>query len=238
MKKSVVSLFTGIVVLATIQSINAQTIATWTFETSQPGVVSLPAAPGAGVAFTNLTPEVGAGTGTALHVGAATYSSPAGNGSARSFSVNTWAVGDYFQFSVSTVGFTGISLSFDQDGSTTGPSTFQLAYSTDGTTYNNFGSTYVIPSGVVWTAGSANPAGNTSFAYDLSAVTALNNAPNVFFRIIDSSTTSIAGGTVGTGGTDRVDNFSVFVTPVPEPSTIALAVISGVAGLVAFRRRR
>jgi len=244
MKKSVVSLFAGIVALTIAQSINAQTIATWTFETSQPGVVTLPAAPGAGVAFTSFSPEVGAGTATALHAGAATYSSPAGNGSARSFSANTWAVGDYFQFQVSTLTFSSISISYDQTSSSTGPGQFSLQYSIDGSTFTTFGSQYTVLVNAApnaWAA--ATPISTTSFSYNLSSVSALNNAANVFFRVVDTGTLSASqanGGSTAPAatGTDRLDNFSVFVTPVPEPSTIALAAVSGLACLIAIRRRR
>src|ERR1044072_5605012 len=42
---------------------------------------------------------------TAFHTSAATvWSNPAGNGSAKSLSANNWSVGDYFQFSFSTIG--------------------------------------------------------------------------------------------------------------------------------------
>jgi hypothetical protein len=45
------------------------------------------------------------------------------------------------------------------------------------------------------------------------------------------------GGTAGTGGTDRVDNFVVSATAVPEPSTVAFAAIGGLARLAALRLR-
>ncbi|MDB6125108.1 MAG: hypothetical protein JWQ71_4101 [Pedosphaera sp.] len=82
------------------------------------------------------------------------------------------------------------------------------------------------------------------FAYDLSSITALDNASSIYFRLIDQATTSISGATVGTGGTDRVDNFTVFtVTPVPEPSTLALLGLGlggglGGGGLLVFRNRK
>jgi hypothetical protein len=63
----------------------------------------------------------------------------------------------------------------------------------------------------------------------------LNNAPNVYFRLYDDSTTAAGGGTVTTAGTDRVDNFSV--TVVPEASTFALAGLGG-AVLLIFGRRK
>jgi hypothetical protein len=244
MKKTVIlSLFSFATLLA-VQTINGQTIADWTFETSQPGVITLPAAPGAGVAFTSFSPEVGSGTATALHAGAATYSSPAGNGSARSFSVNTWAVGDFFQFQVSTLTYSGISVSYDQTSSSSGPGQFNLQYSTDGSTFTTFGSQYnvlVNAAPNTWSAGT--PVLTTSFSANLSSITALNNAPTVYFRILDATALSASqangGSTVpSAAGTDRIDNFLVSATPVPEPSTLALAAFGGVAALIAIRKRR
>ena len=83
-------------------SANAQTIAQWTFETS------LPATAGP------FSPEVGAGSASGSHAGAAVYSSPSGNGFSHSFSANTWAVGDFWQFSASTATYSGIQLDWDQ----------------------------------------------------------------------------------------------------------------------------
>src|SRR5262245_50023603 len=97
-------------------------IASWTFETSMPT-----GTPGAGVWITNIASEVGSGIASGLHVGAVTYSNPAGNGSAQSFSANAWAVNDYFQFVVSTIGYSGLGVSFDQTSSATGPGRFTLA---------------------------------------------------------------------------------------------------------------
>ena len=78
----------------------------------------------------------------------------------------------------------------------------------------------------------------SEYTFDLSTVTALDDQSSVFFRLVDTSTTSANAGTVAGGGTDRVDNFTVTATAVPEPSTIALLTLGGAAGLVALRRKR
>ena len=88
---------------------SASVIADWTFETSQPATAG------------PFSPETGAGSATGSHAGAAVYSTPAGNGSSHSFSSNTWAVGDYYQYQVSTTGLDDISIQFDQTSSNTGP---------------------------------------------------------------------------------------------------------------------
>jgi len=201
----------------------AQTIASWTFETSVP------------VTAGPLAPEVGVGSALGFHAGASTYSSPVGDGSAHSFSSTTWATGDYYQFQVSTIGQSGISLSWDQTSSNTGPKDFKLAYSTNGTTFTDVASYAVLANGspnVAWSSGTYQSAFHLN--YSLSA--AVDNQSAVYFRLIDTSTVSANGGVVQAGGTDRVDNFTV--AAIPEPPTYALLLGSaGFAGVLLRRRR-
>jgi hypothetical protein len=210
-----------------------QTIAKWTFETSLPA-----GSPGAGVWITNIAAEVGSGTASGWHAGAATYSNPAGNGSAESFSSATWAVGDLYQFTASTVGLSGIGISYDQTSSTSGPGFFDLKYSTDGVNFTTFASSIVVQSNAapnpVWNSTTASSL--YSYSFDLSSVSALNNASTVYFQLVDSSTASAGGGTPSAAGSSRLDNVEIFV--VPEPSTFALTVVGGLLGLVALRRKR
>jgi len=174
-----------------------------------------------------------------LHASAATdWTTPSGNGSTDSFSSNTWGVGDYYQFQSGSIGATGLSLSFDQISSNTGPGSFQLAYSTDGSTFTNSGAAYTVIANAspnVWN--STTPITTSSFSFDLSGITALNNQPNIYFRLIDASTVSANGGTVAVAGTSRVDNFVISAVTVPEPGALA-ALLGGVAFLGVIRRRR
>ena len=114
-------------------------IVEWTFEDSQPG-----GAQPAGVLYSDVAPELGSGTASALHQGAATYSSPAGNGSDHSFGANNWTVGDYFQFACPTINASGISIAWDQVSSASGPRLFQLQYSADGANFTDFGVPYAV----------------------------------------------------------------------------------------------
>jgi hypothetical protein len=206
----------------------ASTIAAWTFEASVPTTAGPHAA------------EVGSGSATGLHAGATVYSNPSGNGSAESFSSTLWAIGDYYQFQVGTTGFQDIMLSWDQASSNTGPRDFALQYSTNGTTFTNFGPDYMVLANAapnpVWN-GTTYEAVYT-LTRDLSAIGTIENAPSVYFRLTMTTTTSASGATVGTGGTDRADNFTVTATPIPEPSSFVLAGVAGSAAILLLRRRR
>jgi hypothetical protein len=150
-------------------------------------------------------------------------------------------VGDYYQFKVSTTGFAQVQLSWDQASSNTGPRDFVLQYSTNGTTFTPFGSPFaVLTNGAPntpWTSVSGTPNPAYTITENLSSLTALTNAATVYFRITDNSTVSANGGAVGSGGTDRVDNFTVTATGVPEPGSIVLAVMGASGLFMAFRRR-
>ena len=232
------------VAAASLVSARADILANWTFETLSStnsifGAGDSPAATQSGVGA-----DFGSGTASAAHASAATaWSTPAGNGSPHSWSANTWAVGDYYQFEVSATGFKDLSVSYDQISSSTGPGIFKFGYSTDGVNFT-YGSDYTVlvnSSPNVWSAGT--PILTSSFSENLSAIIALNNQATVFFRLVDDATTSASqanGGSTAPGstGTDRVDNFVVSADPVPEPASLAFGLVGGFAWLVALRRKR
>jgi hypothetical protein len=200
---------TAAVAAASLVSARADILADWTFETlpstnSIIGTGDSPAATQSGVGA-----DIGLGTASASHASSASaWSIPAGNGSSHSWSVNTWAVGDYFQFEVNTIGFQEISVSYDQISSSTGPGIFKFGYSTDGVNFT-YGSDYTVlvnASPNTWSAGT--PISSSTFTEDLSGITALNGEAAVFFRVVDDATTSASqanGGSTapGTSGTDR-----------------------------------
>lgn len=199
------------------------TIAQWTFESSGLGSTTPSFVPGANTATTNFYAELGTQAGiaaiTGKHLGSATYTSPAGNGSAKALSSTLWTnIGDYYQIAVSTVGFTNINLSFDAVGSATGPRDFIVSYSTDGVHFTQFGSAYTVLSSPSWSS-STHQTGET-YTYDLSSITSLANVSAVYIRLVVNSSTAINGGAVGTGGTSRIDNVIVSGTVPGTPSII------------------
>ena len=200
----------------------AAIVADWTFETSVPNAY--------GTTIGGIVAESGdnASTSTAsgVHANSKTsWSSPLGNQTLHSFSADYWAANDYYQFSVSTVGFVQISVAFDQISSSTGPANFHFEYSTDaGASFSTFAD-YAIKH-------TAFTISSTTFNENLSAMTGLDNSAGVVFRLVDANSISENGATVQTGGTDKIDNFVVSgISAVPE--TPAWGAISG-AGLLAL----
>jgi hypothetical protein len=168
-----------------------------------------------------------------LHTNSSTiWSTTTGNGSLKALSANYWTTtgtpSDYFQFKFSTTGYEKIMVTWDQTGSSTGPRDFRVQYGNDGTNFTNAtgtNSTYQ-----VILNGSPNPAWNSTtrssvyeISLDLSSVSTLDNKSSVYIRIIQNSTTSISGSTVGTSGTDRIDNFTVRAVALEAPAGFALS---------------
>jgi hypothetical protein len=160
-------------------------------------------------------PEIGPlpeSSASSVHATAATFSTQLGNGSPKSIQANGWSVGDYWQFQTSTIGITNIGVSWDQTGGVFGPRDFKLSYSLDGTIFTDWTSYSVLENGGGGTGGAWTTFPYRSvyfYSYNLSGITALNNASSVYFRLTVTSTTGIGGVTVMSFGTDRVDNFTI-----------------------------
>jgi hypothetical protein len=235
MKKVVAAV--GLLCLAGLTK--ADVMADWTFDTSAPN--------GYGTAIGGITAENGinADTSTAsgFHASSATlWSSPQGNcGTLHSFSADHWAVADYFQFKTTTLGYKDIVVTFEQTSSSTGPSAFELAYSTDGKTYFDIaGDTYTVGT-TDWSSSSGTQKA-TILDFDLSSIAAVNNDSAVYFQLIDASTAAAGGGSVKTTGTSRVDDFEITgIAAVPEPATcgvISAISLLGACGLHEWRQHR
>ena len=150
------------------------------------------------------------------------WTSPAGNGSTYALSANAWNVGDYYQISLNTIGYSGVSVAWEQTRSSTGPAGFEAVLSVDGgTTFSSLG-LYTVNQ-VSWSA--TVPVTTSSFGYLASAA---DNSIGIIIRF-----KVVTAGTSTTTGTNRIDNIVVSGV-IPAPGAVALI---GLAGLVSRRRR-
>lgn len=162
-----------------------------------------------GVTSTFTTGGTGGGTCT-TPAGTAVASPPAfvANSLNQSVSLTSFAAGstNYFQFQLSGVtNFKDYMLFFQSLRSGTGPVNLDVQYSTNGTTFTTFQT--------------INPGNGAvaSFNIDLSAVPAIENQPNVFFRLLGRDGT-------GSTGTLRIDNFQVAATSTLAPTAATVNV--------------
>ena len=195
--KGIATIFTFLGALAVAAPVAADDLARWTFENdtiSGSGQNSGPYSVDLG------WPGIYGGQALGHHASASTaWSSPAGNGSIKSFSSTYWATGDYYQFQTSTIGYQNIAISWHQTSSSTGPTSFALRYSTDGSSFFD-----LLPGYTVGTAGWSSGSQNTGSIFGpVSGPPLLNNQPNVYFRLVSLVTPS------NTAGTDRVDNIVI-----------------------------
>jgi MYXO-CTERM domain-containing protein len=217
------------VALAASSAASAAIVAGWTMTTAVPAATT-------GSNYTYGAADTGDATaGTSLSgfhaLAATTWSSPSGNGSQFSLSANNWSVGDYYQVTLSTVGFSDIYLAWDQTRSSTGPSSFRVDMSTDGTNFTTILANYaVIQAGLAGTGTLAWSTANgvqSAFTTTIASIAGADEQASLTFRFVNLST-------VATGGTNRIDNIMVSSGPIPAPGAIALL---GLAGLASRRRR-
>lgn len=190
----------------------------------------------------NATPSVG--TGTVALIGGITAPAspnnfPAGNPStgkaisSENYPAQSTLSGTAgFQISASTVGYSGISISFEQRGSNTASRWSQYEYTTDGSTWtvlaNNSGA--IIngwPSALVTLTLPATVDNNANFSFRIVSIfspvafveNSVNFAANSAYEKINTTATS----TYGTTGTWRLDNITISGTSL----SVGENVISG-----------
>ena len=125
-----------------------------------------------------------------------------------------------FKFSMS--GLSNLSVSYAVQRTSTGFTTQQWDYSTNGTTWSSAATITGIQASF---AAGATPANVVS---TVSVASGLNNAATAYMRVTFTGATSATGN-------NRVDNFQFNAAAIPAPGAVALI---GLAGLVASRRRR
>lgn len=125
--------------------------------------------------------------------------------------------GQSFTFGIDMTGYQDLVVTLATRGTGTGFNNNQLAWSTDGSTFTDFGPAW-----------DGRPTSFFLLTRDLSSVDALDDASTVFIRITLDGATSAAGN-------NRFDNVQFNATLIPAPGAAALL---GLGGLLAARRRR
>ena len=209
------------IAFASVSICSAATVASWSFEPpNSPPTVT-------GTTITGIPSDFGSGSASGVHASSSTtFSSVIGNGSPTSLGADHWVGGDYWQFQFSTLGFAHLQLSFDARASSSGPTNMTLSYSRDGSLFTTLNPNVNVPAGT-WNSSVRSLA--FAHTFDLTAFTALDNAPNLYFRL----TANLPP--FDTGNSASIDNFNVTASPIPEPSSLALVAGALLAG-VAFRR--
>ncbi len=177
------------------------------------------------IAGGSLSPTASAGTGTAQLVGGTTASFASGNSTTGTIETETTSPPNYawnstgypaagtgsktagVQFNVSTLGYQGITFSFEQRLSNTAANTYVVQYTTD----NSVSLPVWVDAQTFTFTPMETGTGDTWYndrTVDLSAITELDNNPNVAFRVVSAfdptagdylaarSTSTYAGGTV------------------------------------------
>lgn len=228
--KSIVSLTAGAIAVALVSSADGAMIAGWSITTAFPtGTGNVPTGNTYSVGAADQGDQTAGSSLSSYHLlAAATYTSPAGNGSQYAFSSNNWSVGDYYEARVSTSNYSNISVSWDQARSSTGPASFELIFSVDGgTSWTTVAAYTVLQSG-----GGGAPGTWTSTTYNAlySSSQALAGAGDASLLIVRFRST-VAGASTGS---NRIDNVVISGDVVPAPGAVALLAV---AGLVSRRRR-
>ena len=200
----------------------AEVIAYWNFNSLSIGDAG---APGTGGVPTTIAADQGSGTlsladwtGLVDDFAGSTLNALNGDPSGASLSlVSNAGNGSFIQISFSMAGFTDLEVSFATRGTSTGFNLGQWAYSTDGTTFFDFG------------GNTATRATSFSIA-SVGTTNGLDNISTAFLRY------TLDGAEPGSGN-NRIDNLQLNATAIPEPSSLAVLGLISAAG-VAVRRRR
>ncbi len=222
--------------LLAMASVNAATVTQWNFNSPIPDNAT---------ATGTFLPSFGAGVASLIGgVTSPGFNSGVGSSDPAATDNSGWQTTTYpaisaanktagAQFAVSTVGFTGVSISYDLRHSNTSSRYEQVQYSLNGTTFTDIAS-FDGNTGDTWF---------NNRMVNLTSITGADNNPNFAFRVVSAfapSTSSYAASnptSTYAGGTWRFDMVTVSAAPIPEPETYAL-MLAGLALVGAVARRR
>jgi len=170
------------------------------------------------------TPDVGSGTlslvgGPTLNYASGTYFAQGSEGSGT-YAINSkgWDNGTNTKcwlVKISTVNLIDIKVSSKQKGSNKGPKEFKLQWSVDSTNwYDVTGATITV----------ANDNFSSGVLNNIALPSQCNNQSFLYIRWVVSSTASIDGGTVASGGTNRIDNILITGTTPTNNYTVTFGV--------------
>lgn len=215
MKKAIVL----IAAMAIAGGANAALIAYWNFNDLS---IATASAPGAGGVPTSINASQGTGTldlsswgGTVDDFTGSTINVRGSDPAEESLSlISNAGNGTYIQISFSMTGFTSLDVTFATRGTSTGFSTGQWSWSTDGSSFTDFGPNTATTS--------------TTFALAPTvSTTALDDAATAYLRYT-------LNGASSTTGNNRIENLQL--RAIPEPGTLGVLMAAGAA--LAIRRRR
>jgi hypothetical protein len=204
------------------------TITLWSFDDGNDGSTSTG----------TLTPIIGAGTaatiGGVTHSFSSGYPSGSDNSGWQTTTYPAQSTGDKTagtEYSVSTVGYRDVTLSFVIRHSNTAANAVMVQYSTDGTNFNDF--QYIAFTPAVTGTGDA---WHSRFV-DFSSVPALDNNPNAKFRVVTTydniAGTYLASKSTSTyaGGTMRYDSVLVAANGLFEAVPDVSLSVSATSGI-------
>ena len=138
-----------------------------------------------------------------------------------------------FEFTAPTTGYEDITVAYDQRSANAAAKDYVLQYSTDGTNFTDAGPSYT-------TVGNNFSHDLTTYAFDLSAISGLDQNAAVKFRIVSTfepgQTTYRPARAMANqqpvvyspSAGVRIDMFTVEGTPIPEPASPCLLALGGV----------